>query len=218
MEVGQSSVRIRNKISFFQSDYTICYDALTGVAFQPAFNGYCGFLSLRCRLNQDTPFPSELRYAGTDVTSIRFNQSGEATFAKIYAFLKWYVDTAKKEQKTTNLAFPMAPCGIYKGYCGTMEIRSDAVCFTRNLSADQMSRYTIPYEDLVAAIYEPSTLLKRGALRLRCKENKNMQFSKRSWDWETSFQFENDRKGQFRYVHGFLMECARIANEAREEK
>jgi hypothetical protein len=219
MEVGQSSVRLQKKITLDQyTDYEISYSELTGAVYQPARGENRGYLCLRCTLNQHTPFPRDWSDAILEPTTIVFKEGANGAFSKVNDYLQSCLETDFHTLQTPKVYFPIPPVGVYQGRSGKLEITQDAVCFVKKFLLIQQTVYRIPFENLVAVAITPASWWNSGELKVRCWQNRRMGFQSCFHDYETSILFHKSDERYFYGIYGFLQECARIANAAREEK
>lgn len=220
LEIGKNSVRIRKeKIAFTKcTDYEVSYNELTGVVYQPAEGEDNGYLCLRCTLNQHTPFPADWSDGLSDPTAVVFKKGANAAFSKVNAFLQSCLELEFHKLQVPEIRFPDPPIGVYKGRMGTMEITQNAVCFVKKFPLSQQTVYRMPFEDLFAVVIEAPTWVRYGELKVRCWQNRRMGFGNCFYDYETSIFWDRHAERYVYGIYGFLKECARIANAAREER
>lgn len=116
--------------------------------------------------------------------------------------------------------FPKPPLGVYRGVRGHLEIRENEVLFIKNFFSTGKTIAVIQYSDIQEIYCKSPTWALAGFLCVRDWENRRKPCSA-TWREQVqdacSIGFHNENAEEFMRVYDFLKECARIANEAREE-
>lgn len=96
VEVEKDRISFRFHFLGVKDHYTILYEDIAAVRFEPATKASLGFLSVRDWRNRHVPFPNVHQDASKDKTSVVFGDFFNERFQQLYEFLKQCVEIADK--------------------------------------------------------------------------------------------------------------------------
>ena len=175
---GETLLVREDGIVFVKKDSAVPLSEIYDVSFYPGAMSRPGFLCIRKWEQRNVPLVTESIETSKDETTIGFYLADKEKFQNVYVFLKQCADLNHAASPGWREDELLPILGKYKGFYGSMEIRLDAVRFSKKVLFQKRTDRVIAYTEIAKVAFEKGMEKGSGGLWVRSRQDQDIPTEK----------------------------------------